>query len=66
MISNEYILDPEQITYLKKPKLVESIKFNTHPDENSKIIGVNFYKINNYSIIEYSKYHSKKKKIANL
>ena len=62
LILNEYILDPEQITYLKKPKLVESIKFNTHPDENSKIIGVNFYKINNYGIIEYSKYNPNNKK----
>ena len=66
LILNDYILDPEQITYFEKPELVESIKFNTYPDKNSKIMGVNFYKINNYSIIEYSKYHSKKKKIANL
>ncbi len=63
LILNKYILDPKQITYFEKPGLIESIKFNTFPDESSKIIGVNFYKINNYSIIEYSKYHSKKKKL---
>jgi len=62
LILNDYILDPEQITYFEKPELVESIKFNTYPDKNSKIMGVNFYKINNYSIIEYSKYHSNNKK----
>ena len=63
LILNEYILDPKQITYFEKPGLIESIEFNTFPDESSKIIGVNFYNINNYSIIEYSKYHSKKKKL---
>ena len=62
LLLNDYILDSEQITYFEKPELVESIKFNTYPDKNSKIMGVNFYKINNYSIIEYSKYHSNNKK----
>ena len=42
LLLNDYILDSEQITYFEKPKLVESIKFNTYPDKNSKIMGVNF------------------------